>query len=282
MIGLILFMVQPVGLGFCWGSEVPETATKEIQFTSTENCSRQEFSLGNQLVAAARTMIGLETRYQMSYPRIPYPAGDISPNEGLCCDVIIRALRSVGIDLQELVYEDIQNHPDPYRRVRPTGPNNAFNWHWAHRRTAILDVFLARFAEHLTTRVSTTELMTWEPGDIVIYKRNGWETWHIAFISDITDTRSGVPMLIDAWIDPGKVSEIHHLLSYGPIGSHYRIPDSFLEQLSAEHQQRAQEAWLAYRDAERVRVASAPGSSSTRRGFRGMWFSQPPVFSFAR
>ena len=214
-------------------------------------------SLSTEILNAARMMTSLGTRYKMSYPRIAYPAGDIDPREGLCCDVVVRALRAAGIDLQELVYEDYLSEPGPYRRARMGSFRGGIDKSWAHRRTALLDVFFSRKAIQLPTRYSSKTADEWKPGDIVIYKRNGWETWHIALISDATSPKTNEPLLIDAWQEPGKVSETHTLTSFGAIGGHYRIPDSLRGELPSDHQQRARKAWTSYAEALRVtRVAT--------------------------
>jgi uncharacterized protein len=233
--------------------DLPCSATSEATAT-----------LSTEILTAARTMTALGTRYKMSYPRIAYPGGDVDPHEGLCCDVVVRALRATGIDLQELVYEDYKTEPGPYRRARMGPFQGGIDRSWAHRRTALLDVFFSRKAVQLPTKYSSRTAADWKPGDIVIFKRNGWETWHIALISDATAPRTAEPMLIDAWLDPGKVSETHTLTSYGTIGGHYRIPDALREELPVEHKHRAKKAWADYEEALRVtRIATGSNRPET-------------------
>jgi uncharacterized protein len=57
------------------------------------------------LVQAARRRIGVTLIYDGSYRRIAYPGGDISAARGVCTDVVVRAYRSFGIHLQQLVHE---------------------------------------------------------------------------------------------------------------------------------------------------------------------------------
>ena len=56
-----------------------------------------------------------DVSYDPSYFSIPYPNGDVPANKGVCVDVPIRGLRSIGIDLQKLVHEDILSAPSSYR-----------------------------------------------------------------------------------------------------------------------------------------------------------------------
>ncbi len=48
--------------------------------------------------------------YDGGYTRIAYPNGDVAPGKGVCADVIVRAYRAIGIDLQRLVHEDMTAH----------------------------------------------------------------------------------------------------------------------------------------------------------------------------
>ena len=58
-------------------------------------------------VAAAREQIGVTVRYDGSYQRIPYPGGDVPIDRGVCTDVVVRAYRRIGIDLQQRLHEDM-------------------------------------------------------------------------------------------------------------------------------------------------------------------------------
>ena len=217
-------------------------------------------SLADEILAAAKIGAALATPYRMSYPTIAYPGGDVSSNEGLCCDVVVRSLRAAGIDLQELVYEDSLAARELYLEVAGrTAFDRPLNRSWIHRRTATLNLFFSRHALSLPTRYTEETRETWQPGDIVVYIRNGWETWHIAIISDATDAFTGEPMVIDSWRNPGYVSERHRLTAHGSIAGHYWIPDSLREGLSPEHVELAISAWSAYVTATAsAGVASGP------------------------
>jgi uncharacterized protein YijF (DUF1287 family) len=165
----------------------------------------------------------------------------------LCSDVVIRSLRAAGIDLQQLIYEDSQWARSQYLDAnRRTGFGRPLNRSWVHRRTANLNLFFKRHAIELPTRYDEETADTWQPGDIVIYVRKGWETWHTAIVSDVKSEIGGCPLVIDAWSQPGYVSETHILTEYGPIGGHYRIPESLRENLTEEHVAIAQQAWFRY------------------------------------
>lgn len=64
---------------------------------------------GNDIVAAARSQIGVTTSYDPAYRQLRYPAGDVSADRGVCTDVIVRALRQArAIDLQRKVHENMK------------------------------------------------------------------------------------------------------------------------------------------------------------------------------
>lgn len=62
----------------------------------------------DDLVAAAHAQIGVTERYDGSYQRISYPGGDVPIDRGVCTDVVIRAYRHIGIDLQEQLHKDMR------------------------------------------------------------------------------------------------------------------------------------------------------------------------------
>jgi uncharacterized protein YijF (DUF1287 family) len=102
-------------------------------------------------------------QYDPAYFRIPYPNGDIPKNKGVCTDVIIRAYRKLGIDLQKEVHEDMAAHFDLY-------PGN---WGLSHpdknidhRRVPNLMVFFSRYGK---VKPITANAKDYVPGDLVCW-----------------------------------------------------------------------------------------------------------------
>ena len=62
--------------------------------------------------------------YDGSYLSIPYPNGDVPKDIGVCTDVIIRAYRQLGTDLQKLVHEDMKSNFSLYPSKRIWGQNS--------------------------------------------------------------------------------------------------------------------------------------------------------------
>src|SRR3954464_11688602 len=69
---------------------------------------------GTQITTGARAQIGVTTSYDPAYVKLTYPGGDVPLNTGVCTDVVVRALRSAGIDLQKEVHEDMRKNFSTY------------------------------------------------------------------------------------------------------------------------------------------------------------------------
>jgi uncharacterized protein len=106
-----------------------------------------------------------KVEYNPSYFSIKYPNGDVPANKGVCTDVIIRAYRKLGIDLQQEVHEDMKIDFDSYPKT----------WHLKktdknidHRRVPNLMKFFSRHGKSLAVSSVPSD---YQPGDIV--------TWHL-------------------------------------------------------------------------------------------------------
>jgi uncharacterized protein YijF (DUF1287 family) len=70
-----------------------------------------------QLADSALTLIKDKVSYDPSYFTIKYPNGDVPSDKGVCTDVVIRAYRKMGIDLQKEVHEDMSAHFSLYPKI---------------------------------------------------------------------------------------------------------------------------------------------------------------------
>lgn len=157
-------------------------------------------------------------RYDGRYEAIAYPGGDVPREIGVCTDVVIRALRNAGRDLQRAVHEDIRRRPSAYPMVRAPNP------HIDHRRVKSL---LPYFERHGAARSRRTNDASdpLQPGDIVFMDtfpdRPGTE--HVGIISDLHDA-DGRPLVINNWTD-GTVTKPMELLSFVTVTHRYRLPE---------------------------------------------------------
>lgn len=94
-----------------------------------------------KLVSAAREQVGVTLSYDPQYRRLAYPGGDVPLETGVCTDVVIRALRQQGLDLQKAVHEDMTANFARYpRHWGLTRPDRNID----HRRVPNLMTWFAR------------------------------------------------------------------------------------------------------------------------------------------
>jgi uncharacterized protein len=129
--------------------------------------------------------------YDPSYVRIPYPGGDVPEDRGVCTDVVVRAFRRAGVDLQKEVHEDMRANFRAYpKRWGLARPDSNID----HRRVPNLMTFFARRGKALPV---STRAESYRPGDVV--------TW---------DLESGLPhtgIVTDAVAAPGRYAVAHNI-----------------------------------------------------------------------
>src|SRR5207237_8623083 len=109
----------------------------------TENTSLPANSSPNLKVVidGAIDQVGKTTSYDPSYQKIDYPNGDVPIETGVCSDVIVRAFRKAGIDLQKDVHEDMKSNFSAYpTRWGLSGPDSNID----HRRVPNLMAYCSR------------------------------------------------------------------------------------------------------------------------------------------
>lgn len=116
-----------------------------------------------------------DVTYDPGYFKISYPNGDIPASKGVCTDVIIRAYRKLGIDLQKEVHEDMKLNFEKYPR---TWGLNKPDKNIDHRRVPNLMVF---FERHGIVKPITGGPGDYQPGDIVCWNLGGAVT-HIGIV----------------------------------------------------------------------------------------------------
>jgi uncharacterized protein YijF (DUF1287 family) len=167
------------------------------------------------LIGAHKTALNRD-RYDGRYERIGYPMGDVPREIGVCTDVVIRALRNAGIDLQAKVHEDVLRAPKSYPTI--TRPNTDID----HRRVKSLLPYFERHYQPHTTEPSTRD--AYRPGDIVFMDTfpNKPGSEHVGIVSN-EEAAPGVPMIINNWTD-GSVTKPMNLLAFVPVTQRFRVP----------------------------------------------------------
>lgn len=164
-----------------------------------------------RLVQDARQQLGVTLGYDPAYRALGYPGGDVPAATGVCSDVVIRALRGQGLDLQRAVHEDMREnfslYPNNWNLRRPDRNID-------HRRVPNLMTWFKRQGWSLPV---SQQAQSYRAGDIVAWSLGGGLT-HIGIVSD-AQAESGNPLILHN-IGAGAREE-DLLFSYSIIG-HYR------------------------------------------------------------
>jgi uncharacterized protein YijF (DUF1287 family) len=143
-------------------------------------------------VELARGEVRRGVRYDASYRVLEFPGGDPPRDRGACTDVLIRACRADGIDLQQRVNHDMKQRFREYpRRYGLAKPDPNID----HRRVPNLRVFFGRHGRNLTCATSGAAADSWKPGDIVFWKLPGGVLDHCGMLTD-TRGASGLPTVV--------------------------------------------------------------------------------------
>ena len=165
------------------------------------------------LVEAAKKQIGVTMLYDPAYQQLRSPNGDVPIERGVCTDVVIRAYRHLGMDLQKLVHEDMRSAWKLYPR---TWSLRAPDKNIDHRRVPNLQVFFTRHGKVVPV---SQDPASYQPGDIV--------TWsvppalpHIGIVADQRNA-AGTPLIIH---NIGSGTRMEDRLFAYTITGHYRYP----------------------------------------------------------
>lgn len=134
-------------------------------------------SFPSRLSKAAVELTGDHVSYDPSYYSIEYPNGDVPADKGVCTDVIIRAYRKLGIDLQKEVHEDMLKDFKDYPQLWGLTKTDT---NIDHRRVPNLMYF---FGKHGKTKSIANNAADYAPGDIVAWNLGGSVT-HIGLVID--------------------------------------------------------------------------------------------------
>lgn len=165
-----------------------------------------------KLVNDARGQIGKTLYYDPSYSKLSYPMGDVPIVKGVCTDVVIRALRLQGIDLQQRIHEDMQKNWSVYPKkwgLKSTDKNID------HRRVPNIMTYFKR-------QGYAVQDQNYKAGDIVAWDL-GQGLTHIGIISNKTTLLSKTPLVIH---NIGRGTQENDILHQYKIIGHYRLPVS--------------------------------------------------------
>lgn len=165
-------------------AQTKENPEEKISPTTSEKSSTaaaQTSAEIKKLLESAVEQTTVTKSYDPAYVVIPYPNGDVAMEKGVCTDVVIRAFRKAGIDLQREVHEDMKANFAVYpKKWSLKSPDSNID----HRRVPNLQTFFARRGKSLPI---TQIAENYKPGDVVAWDLDGKGLTHIGIVSDIYD-----------------------------------------------------------------------------------------------
>lgn len=172
----------------------------------------------DQLPFALAVAQGAEARtlkpeiYDPAYRVIGYPMGDVPDDRGVCADVVVRAFRNAGVDLQVLVHEDMTRaftaYPKAWGLKRPDRNID-------HRRVLNLERFFTRRGGRLPLSDAAGDYVA---GDVVSWRLTGSGLPHIGVVSTRTHA-SGRPLVVH---NIGAGSQLEDVLFAWPRAGRFR------------------------------------------------------------
>lgn len=171
------------------------------------------FAGNDDIAVAARKQIGVTTSYVPSYTKLAYPNGDVPRTEGVCVDVVVRALRDARkLDLQKLIHEDMKANFAKYPQnwgLKKTDPNID------HRRVPNQQCYFKRRGWSLKVTKNADD---YRPGDLVTCMVAD-RLPHIMVVSD-RKNGDGTPLVIH---NIGRGTQEEDSLFTYPLTGHYRL-----------------------------------------------------------
>lgn len=132
-----------------------------------------------KMLESAVEQTTLTKSYDPSYTVLKYPNGDVPIEKGVCTDVVIRAMRNAGVDLQKEVHEDMAANFSVY--PKKWGLKKADS-NIDHRRVPNLQTYFTRKGKSLPI---TDKSEDYKAGDIVAWDLDGKGMTHIGLVSNI-------------------------------------------------------------------------------------------------
>lgn len=168
-----------------------------------------------KVVAGAIEQTTVTTGYDASYVKIDYPNGDVLPSAGVCADVVVRAFRKAGVDLQKELHEDMEKSFSKYpQKWGARKPDSNID----HRRVPNLMTWLDRLGK---AQPVTKDAKDYLPGDVVAWELdNGLP--HIGLVSTIKVENADRYAIVH---NIGLGARLEDVLFAWKITGHYRYFD---------------------------------------------------------
>lgn len=166
-----------------------------------------------QMLEGAIAQAGVTTGYDPAYVALDYPGGDVPENTGVCSDVVVRAFRKAGVDLQKEVHEDMKAARSEYpTKWGAIGPDKNID----HRRVLNLMTYFKRQGKSLPIRDNAAD---YQPGDIVAWElTNGVD--HIGIVTNMLSESADRYLIVH---NIGAGTRIEDVMFAWTVKGHYRV-----------------------------------------------------------
>ncbi|HET7112288.1 MAG TPA: DUF1287 domain-containing protein [Pyrinomonadaceae bacterium] len=166
-----------------------------------------------QMLDGAIAQAGVTTEYDPAYVALEYPGGDVPEKTGVCSDVVVRAFRKAGIDLQKEVHEDMKAARSEYpTKWGATGTDKNID----HRRVLNLMVYFTRKGKSLPISDAAAD---YQAGDIVAWElSNGID--HIGIVTNMVSNSDDRYLIVH---NIGAGTRIEDVIFAWTIKGHYRF-----------------------------------------------------------
>jgi uncharacterized protein YijF (DUF1287 family) len=165
-----------------------------------------------QMLEGAIAQAGVTTGYDPSYVALDYPGGDVPEKTGVCSDVVVRAFRKAGIDLQKEIHEDMKAERSAYpNRWGAINPDRNID----HRRVLNLMTYFSRQRKSLPISSTATD---YQPGDIVAWELTSGID-HIGIVTNMLSDSADRYLIVH---NIGAGARIEDVLFAWTIKGHYR------------------------------------------------------------
>jgi uncharacterized protein len=169
-----------------------------------------------QMLQAAIEQTKYTRGYDPAYVAIAYPGGDVPRESGVCTDVVIRAFRAIGMDLQQAVHEDMKRNFAVYPQYWGlNGPDTNID----HRRVPNLMKYFERQGKAIAI---TNRKEDYLPGDIVTWNL-GEGLEHIGIVTQFKSAQTGQYLVVH---NIGAGARLEDIMLNWPVIGHYRGIDA--------------------------------------------------------
>ncbi|MEY3395855.1 MAG: hypothetical protein RL346_2092 [Verrucomicrobiota bacterium] len=146
-------------------------------------------SVADRLAASALKYSNSGVEFESGYVKLPYPNGDFDISKGTATDLVVRCLREVDVDLQQLIHEDMSLNFKVYPQLwQATKTDSSID----HRRVPNL---MRYFTRHATVLENSRKAEDYLPGDIVVWALSNAEL-HIGIVVPSPSVGSKTPWVV--------------------------------------------------------------------------------------